>query len=177
MQTIIPSLTGGFDVHNKNQMSTKRKPVKKNSPVKGKTTVHRRDWEHHQQIISSAFFKIVETKKKMPTRVELARETKLSISSIDRHLKMPTFKKNCENLRAIQDKMLIQFANKVMKSSNPSMWDLYFELTEKEYVKNRRVEVTGEGGGPVTMSSIAPPPWLKPNAGKPKSDLSQEASE
>lgn len=150
-------------------MATKRKPVKKKS---AKKPAHRKDWEHNQEIIGAAFFSVVEKKKKMPTTIELSRATGLSISSIDRHLKMPTFKKNCDKLRAIQDQMLVQFANKVMKSSNPAMWELYFELTEREYVKNRRVEVTGKDGEVLPGITIAPPPWLL-NASQPKSDISK----
>lgn len=157
----------------------KKAADKKPRVIKPRVTKYatRIDWDHNQQIISSVFFKIVMREKKMPTCSEIARLTGLSYKTIQRHLQTPSFKRNTEKLRAIQDKMMILFAQQVVESKNHSMWDLYFELTEKDFVKNRRIEFGDKDGQPLSGIPIAAPPWLINHVNKPEPVISKDKPE
>lgn len=99
------------------------------------------DWEHNQALISAEYYKYLQKNNKLPTRKVLAEITGLSEKTIQRHQQEPTFKRNCESLRAVQDKMLAMFAKKVAKSNRKDMWELWFSVTEKEFVA-KRVDLT-----------------------------------
>jgi len=61
----------------------------------------RRDWEFNQVLIQDAFIKLLKKKKRKPTAVELAEETGLSTSSIDRHIKMMKFDMQSDTWRSL----------------------------------------------------------------------------
>lgn len=134
-----------------NQHKMKKKPkksVKRKEPV-DEELKKRSDFENNQDIIGAAFFKLISTNGKIPTLSKLAAATNLSTKTIDRHLKAESFKEMKGKLRAFNDMMLVQFAQKVSKSSNPGMWDMYWLLTEDEYAKTKNksnvaVTVTGK---------------------------------
>lgn len=129
-------------------MSTPKKSRKKPPAKPKKEKQNRIDFENNQDLISSEFFKLISKNGKMPTITKLAESTGLSYKTVERHIKAPSFKNMKEKLRAFNDMMLVQFAQKVSKSSNPGMWDMYWTLTEPEYMesKNKKtVDVTSKG--------------------------------
>lgn len=129
------------------KQSTHKKAAKKKA-VKPKP--QRIDHEHNQELISSAFFKLIkQSNGKLPTHKQLAEQTGLCSKTIDRHLKQPRFKEMAGKMRAMNDMMLVHFANKVLKSGDSKMWDLWWTLTEPEYAatkQKQKVDLNLKGG-------------------------------
>jgi len=61
----------------------------------------RRDWEHNQVMIQEAFIKLLKKKKRKPTGVELAEETGLGTTTIDRHIKKMKFEMQSDTWRSL----------------------------------------------------------------------------
>lgn len=97
----------------------------------------RQDSENNRILISTKMYEMIAKRPRIPSARELAEETGLAEKTIARHLKSQTFKEMKEKLRAMNDRMLVQFASKVAKSSNPAFWDMYWMLTEPEYVESK----------------------------------------
>ena len=136
-----------------------RKRLKKKTTKKKPA---RHDWEMNQEAISQSFWKLatVPGKLKMPTILEIAEDTGLNRKTIERHLEFLDLKKHMQKLRCVEDKMLIVFMNKVMKSNNDKMWDLYFSVTNPNFSRKTtsesKVDLTS-GGKPITLPTVILP--------------------
>lgn len=98
----------------------------------------RADNEDNRILISTKMFEMISKRPRIPSARELSEATGLCQKTIERHLKHPSFKEMKGKLRAMNDRMLIQFASKVAKSSNPAFWDMYWTLTEPEYAESKQ---------------------------------------
>lgn len=138
-------------------MATKKKAVKKQVEIvtdEDEELTKRMDWERNQELVSDAYFSLSMKKKKFPTLAEIAKETGLSVKTVQRHLQAEQFEKTMESLRATRPAMVMKFMGLVATSKNPNMWDLWWSLTEKEYSdskRNKKVDVT-TGGKPLNES-------------------------
>ena len=121
-------------------MKKDSKKSKKKGAVKPTEEKKRADHEANRILISTKMFELISKRPRIPSARELSESTGLSPKTIERHLKDPSFSEMKVKLRAMNDMMLVQFANKVAKSSNPAFWDMYWVLTEPEYseAKNRK---------------------------------------
>jgi hypothetical protein len=102
-------------------------------PRKVKTTPNQ-----HQDKISEAFFLLITKNKKVPTVEQLAEAASLPIETVESYLKDSSFEQSLEVLKAMSSMMLVQFANRCAKSSNPKLWRMYFMMTEPGYGRRKK---------------------------------------
>ncbi len=121
--------------------SVKKKPAaKKRGP--------RQDDEDNAALISMKMFEMITKNPRMPTNKKISEATGLCIKTIERHRKKPGFKKMLAKARSMNDMMMVQYMNRVSKSSDATMWKNWWILTEPqaaEAFNNKKVDVTTKG--------------------------------
>jgi hypothetical protein len=90
----------------------------------------RRDKEHNHELIYEAYIKLATSNKKIPKLTDLAKETGLSVKTIDRHLKTLNFEEQKEKMRLFTEAALFQLAKQAMSGKSVSWSSLFFEVVE-----------------------------------------------
>lgn len=90
----------------------------------------RRDREHNHSLIYEAYLKLATENKKLPKRTDLAKETGLTVKTIERHLKTLNFDEQKEKMRLFTEAALLQLAQNAIEGNSVSWTSLYFEVVE-----------------------------------------------
>jgi hypothetical protein len=90
----------------------------------------RRDAEYNHELIYEAYIKLATTNKKIPKLVDLAKETGLSVKTIDRHLKTLSFEEQKEKMRLFTEAALFQLGKNAITGKSVAWTNLFFEVVE-----------------------------------------------
>lgn len=124
-------------------------PKKSKKPAKkSKAKKPRQDDEDNFALISLKMFELINKNPRIPTNKKLAEATGLCEKTIERHRAKPRFKEMLGRARSMNDMMMVQYMQKVAKSSDAAMWRDWWKLTEPEFAEvldKRKVDVTSDG--------------------------------
>jgi hypothetical protein len=109
------------------------------------------DWQFNHRAIRKAIIAFVKKYGERPTNAEIARLTKLSIPTVERHVREMRFKTEDHPLRALSEEVLLNIFASSKKS--PASQKLWFQLMEgfSEKVQN---DLTSQGERINEISSI-----------------------
>lgn len=114
----------------------------------------RRDWERNDSIISTMFCDLLIKKQKLPSYEEIGRQTKLSVRTVERHLKEGDFDNFVQKFRAGNEKVMLNLFNLAATTASHNHIRLWFEITERLGSK-KEIDFTS-GGKPLP----APPSMM-----------------
>lgn len=117
----------------------KQKPEIKKSKKEGKN----RTWEANHELIESAYFKLLEQNKRVPTFKLLSEETKIGTTAIEKHLKELSLDKWKPYFKPMTKKIIQRLGLEAMKTGRSPEVKLFMQLMEDYREKN---EVTGKDG-------------------------------
>lgn len=99
-------------------------PREKLSPEEKK----RADWERCDAIISSVFCELLLKRQKLPSYVEIARQTKLSVKTVQRHLDQGDYQQIIKKFRAGNERVLTNLFKQAISTDNHNIIKLWFEV-------------------------------------------------
>lgn len=107
-----------------------KKAVRKTAPREKLTPEEKKraDWERYDAIISSVFCDLLLKRKKLPSYVEIARQTKLSVRTVERHLQEGDYQQIIKKFRAGNERVLTNLFTKAISTDNHNIIKLWFEV-------------------------------------------------
>lgn len=109
----------------------KKKPIERATPEEKR----RRDWERCDAIISSVFCELMLKRQKLPTYVEIARQTKLSVRTVERHLQAGDYQDIIKRFRAGNERVLTNLFKQAISTDNHNIIKLWFEVVNEMSTK------------------------------------------
>ena len=102
-------------------------------------------WQVNQALIQDAYLKLIIDLKRCPTRLEIEKETGLSDTTIDKHIKEFQFEPTNESLRLLTPDVIASIYKSARKGNAASqkLWLILFEGFSE------RLEHTGKDGVPL----------------------------
>jgi hypothetical protein len=134
-----------------NKKVVKKKAVPKkdikpliNDDIDTEEDIKRRDYQHNDSIICSAFCELLISGEKLPSSQEIADKCNLSAKTVDRHLKDNSFEDFKQRFRAGNEKVMLNLFRQAATGKSEKMMRLWFELMEG-LGSRKQVDITSKG--------------------------------
>jgi hypothetical protein len=119
-----------------NNLKGKKKPeVTELDPEDTPERRTRRDWEQNNEMIHSAYTELLLQKQKPPSFAEISRKTKLSLSSVERHMANYDFEAVKQKFRMGNQAVYMNMYKQAATSKNPKWVEIWLkwngDLTDK----------------------------------------------
>lgn len=132
---------------------TSKPPVDKDADVEMK---RRADWEHHNELIYSAFITIATNNKRYPKLKEIAAQTGLSIKTIHLHLQESNFDQLKKKYAIFTEAALFKLATLAASGKSKDYMELFFRIVHGVGEK-QQLDITSGGKriGNFDMSALS----------------------
>lgn len=128
----------------------------KNKDKRNVNSRRRQDWKNNDQLITDKFVELMMRKQKVPSYEDIARELKMDVTTVKRHVYEISFEDRFKKLRLASEKVMMNLLKQAATGKNHQIIRIWMELFEGLGEK-KKVDLTSGGkplAAPITVVTI-----------------------